>query len=59
MKVQKFAIADAEFERSPGQDGEVFTANMVDERHGGPVIIGYGRYGANQSLTETMRSTTL
>ena len=27
---------------------------MVDERHGGPITIGYGRYGPNQSLTETM-----
>jgi hypothetical protein len=38
----------------PGQDRDVFTANMVDERHGGRVTIGYGRYGPNQSLTETM-----
>jgi ethanolamine utilization protein EutQ (cupin superfamily) len=54
MRVQKFAIADATFERSPGQDADVFTANMVDERHGGPVTIGYGKYGPNQSLTEAM-----
>ncbi|MEP9380554.1 cupin domain-containing protein [Aquabacter sp. CN5-332] len=36
------------------QDGDVFTANLVDERHGGPVTIGYGRYGPDQTLTETM-----
>ncbi len=41
--VRKFAVADASFERSPGQDGDVFAANLVDQRHGGPVTIGYGR----------------
>src|ERR671912_152671 len=32
MPVRKFAIADAPFERSPGQDGEVFAGNLVDQR---------------------------
>lgn len=50
MTVRKFAIADASFERSPGQDGEVYTGNMVDQRHGGPVTVGFGRYGPNQSI---------
>lgn len=54
MKVQSFTIDDASFERSPGQDGGVFTANLVDERHGAPVTIGYGRYEPNEGLTETM-----
>ena len=54
MKVRKFAIADASLERSPGQDGDIFVANMVDQRHGGPITIGYGRYAPNQRLTETM-----
>lgn len=54
MKVRKFAIADASFERSPGQNGDVFVSNLVDERHGGPITIGYGRYGPNQTLDETM-----
>jgi ethanolamine utilization protein EutQ (cupin superfamily) len=54
MKVRKFAIADAALERSPGQEGDIFAGNLVDERHGGPVTIGYGRYGPGQSLTETM-----
>lgn len=54
MKVHKFTVAEAVFERSPGQDGDIFTANLVDERHGGPVTIGYGRYGPNQTLTETL-----
>lgn len=54
MKVQKFAIADASFERSPGQQADVFVGNLVDEQHGGPITIGYGRYGPSQSLSETM-----
>lgn len=54
MKVRKFAITDAELERSPGQDGDVFAGNLVDQRHGSPITIGYGRYGPNQTLEETM-----
>ena len=37
MAVQKFALTEASFERSPGQDGEVFAGNVVDQRQGGPV----------------------
>ncbi len=54
MIVRKFAIADALFERSPGQDGKVFTGNVIDQRDGGPITIGYGRYDPNQSLEETL-----
>jgi ethanolamine utilization protein EutQ (cupin superfamily) len=54
MKVQKFGIADAQMERSPGQDAAIWTGNLVDERHGGPVTVGYGRYAPDQSLAETM-----
>jgi ethanolamine utilization protein EutQ (cupin superfamily) len=54
MKVQKFALADAVMEKSPGQDADIFTGNLVDERHGGPITIGYGRYAPGQSLTETI-----
>ncbi|AUW60447.1 ethanolamine utilization protein [Sphingobium sp. SCG-1] len=54
MKVQKFAISDAALERSPGQDGDVFVGNLVDQRHGAPITIGYGRYGPDQSLEEIM-----
>lgn len=50
MIVRKFAMTDAQFERSPGQDADVFTGNLVDQRHGGPVTIGYGRYGPGQSI---------
>lgn len=54
MKVQKFSLSDAELVKSPGQDADIFVGNLVDERHGGPVTIGYGRYAPSQSLTETM-----
>lgn len=54
MKVHKFSPSDADLVKSPGQDGEIYVANLVDERHGGPVTIGYGRYAPGQSLTETM-----
>jgi ethanolamine utilization protein EutQ (cupin superfamily) len=54
MRVRKFALADASFERSPGQDGEVFAGNVIDQRHGGPVTIGFGRYGPEQSIEETL-----
>jgi ethanolamine utilization protein EutQ (cupin superfamily) len=54
MRVLKFAFADASFERSLGQDGEVFAGNVIDQRHGGPVTIGFGRYGPEQSIEETL-----
>lgn len=52
--VQKFSVADASFERSPGQLGDIFAANLVDQRQGGPVTVGYGRYGPGQILNETI-----
>jgi len=52
--VRKLTIAEASFERSPGQDGEVFAANLIDERDGGPITVGYGRYGPGQSISETL-----
>lgn len=54
MKVQKFSINDANLVRSPSQDADIFVANLVDEKNGGPITIGYGRYAPGQSLTETM-----
>lgn len=54
MQVQEFSLEDATFERSPGGGGDIFTGNLVDERHGGSVTVGYGRWGAGQSLEETM-----
>jgi ethanolamine utilization protein EutQ (cupin superfamily) len=54
MNVQKLTIAEAAFERSPGQDADVFAGNVVDQRHGGPITIGYSRYGSDQSIDETM-----
>src|SRR3712207_6663144 len=54
MEVRKFTIASASFERSPGQDGDVFAGNVIDQRHGGPITIGYGRYGPEQSINELL-----
>jgi ethanolamine utilization protein EutQ (cupin superfamily) len=50
MKVRQFGIADASFEQTPGQNGEVFAGNVVDQRHGGPITIGYGRYSPHAVL---------
>lgn len=54
MKLSKFAHSDATFEQIPGQQADVFVGNVVDQRHGGAISIGYGRYGPDQSITETM-----
>ncbi|RXT44604.1 ethanolamine utilization protein [Bosea sp. Tri-44] len=54
MNVRKFTRADASMERSPGQQAGVFVGNLIDERHGGPITIGFGRYEPGQSLSETM-----
>ena len=54
MPISKLSVADVSFQRSPGQDGEIFTGDLIDARQGGPVTIGFGRYGANAVLTETM-----
>ncbi|MGK6353824.1 hypothetical protein ACMGDH_01200 [Sphingomonas sp. DT-207] len=54
MKVHKFSMADAVFERSPGQQGEVYAGNVIDQRQGGPITIGYGRYGADESIDESI-----
>lgn len=50
MKVHKYDRTAAKFERSPGQDADIFAANLADQRHGGPITIGYGRYGPDQTL---------
>nr|WP_210280675.1 AraC family ligand binding domain-containing protein [Phyllobacterium endophyticum] len=54
VTVYKFALADASFERSPGQQADIFTGNVLDQRHGGPVTVGFGRYGPNQILETTI-----
>ncbi|WP_371348333.1 ethanolamine utilization protein [Ancylobacter sp. IITR112] len=54
MTLQKFTIADAAMERTPGTEAEIYTGNLVDERQGGPITIGYGRYAPQQTLEETM-----
>jgi len=50
ISLSMFAIADASFERAPDQDGEVFVGSMVDQRQGGPITVGFGRYAPNQRL---------
>jgi ethanolamine utilization protein EutQ (cupin superfamily) len=54
MKVRRFSIDDATLERSPGQEADISVGNLVDERHGGAITVGYGRYAPDQSLSETM-----
>lgn len=54
MTVRKFAIADASFERAPGHNGDVFTGNVVDQRHGGPFSVGFNRFGPNESIDERL-----
>lgn len=50
MAIRKLTRTDARFDRSPGQDGDIFTGNLVDQRDGGPVTVGYGRWCPHQSL---------
>ncbi|MBB4507931.1 ethanolamine utilization protein EutQ (cupin superfamily) [Rhizobium leguminosarum] len=55
MKVRKFRVTDVALERSPPrQQADIFVGNLVDERQGGPITIGFGRYAPGQSLTETI-----
>lgn len=54
MAVRKLTLADSKMERSPGQDADIFAGNVLDQRHGGPVTIGFGRYGPHQKLEETI-----
>ena len=54
LKVQKFTVADTPFERAPEQDGDIFLGNVVDQRHGGPITVGYGRYAPDQSMVATL-----
>jgi ethanolamine utilization protein EutQ (cupin superfamily) len=45
MKVRRFTITDAALERSPGQDGDVFVGNLVDQRHASRSPSGTGAMG--------------
>jgi ethanolamine utilization protein EutQ (cupin superfamily) len=54
MEVRRFTVADAPFERSPGQEADVFAGNLIDERHGGAITIRYGRYEPGQSIDENL-----
>ena len=52
LTVRKFALADASLQRSPGQSADIFAGNVIDQRDGGPITIGFGRYGPHQTLEE-------
>ncbi|MCM8737622.1 hypothetical protein M5E06_26235 [Azospirillum sp. A1-3] len=54
MTVRKFALTDVSLERTPGQQADVFVGNAIDQRHGAPITIGYGRYEPNQTIDETI-----
>lgn len=54
MEIKKFSPSDANPVKLPGQESEIYVANLIDQRDGGPVTIGYGRYAPDQSLTETI-----
>jgi ethanolamine utilization protein EutQ (cupin superfamily) len=54
MPVRKFVLSDVDFERSPDQVGEVYAGNLVDQRHGAPVTIGFGRWGPGAEFADTM-----
>ena len=58
MKVRRFTVADAAFERSPRQEVDVFAGNLVDERHGGAITVGYGRYGPARASARRWQSMT-
>lgn len=45
MKFSKLTFGEAKMEATPGKRGEIFAGNLADERHGGPVTVGYGRWG--------------
>lgn len=53
-KIRKLSLADVTFQRSPGQDGNIFVGDLVDARDGGPVTIGYGRWDPGETLKDTI-----
>ena len=54
MKMQGFTVDDAVMERSPDQEDDVETGDVVNDADGAPISIGYGRWGPGSTLTETM-----
>lgn len=52
VDVARFTVADAPFDRAPGQDGDVFLGNVLDGKGGGPITVGFGRYGPSQTLDD-------
>lgn len=53
--MRKITVSQARFQRSPDQEADIFTADMIGRDDGAPVTIGFGRYEPHQELNETMR----
>jgi ethanolamine utilization protein EutQ (cupin superfamily) len=49
-----FCLAGSQWRPRPDLNRRPTAGNLIDQRHGGPITIGYGRYGANQILDETL-----
>ena len=48
------SLFEATLVKLPRQDADILVGNLIDERHGGPVTIGYRCYAPGKSLAETM-----
>jgi ethanolamine utilization protein EutQ (cupin superfamily) len=53
MNVSRFSVTDASFEEAP-QGSRIYAGNVVDERHGGDITVGYGRWEPGSTLDQTM-----
>lgn len=54
MEVSSFTFADAMFDRSKGQNGDASAGNVVDQRGGAPITIGFGRYALDQTIEDML-----
>ncbi|WP_428063558.1 ethanolamine utilization protein [Brevundimonas sp.] len=55
MKVSKLRREDAVMERAPDQSGDIFNGDLVNDKDGGPITIGFGRYEPHQRLEITLK----
>jgi hypothetical protein len=55
MTIHTFAFADAPLKRSPGQEGDIFAGNVLDQRHGGPVIMTYSASWPSTEIRGSMQ----
>jgi hypothetical protein len=58
MKVRVLSLTEALFERSTGQDADVFAANLIDEPHGGRLPSALDDTGRASTCTRRWLSTT-